>query len=122
VPNVSAYFGTAPDFWNVLLIAMVNLLPSTLLASRDFANKLAALSLPINRVVDALVGSSAGIRIDIKGEDNSIQRTAMWTGVYPLTYLSAQHSTRPDTQPSPQAFDLPPSHLRTLRPKPSSTA
>jgi len=82
VPNVSAFFGTAPDFWNLLLLAMVKLVPASLLGDRDFATKFAAISLPINRAVDAVVGSAAGIRIDVKDESNETQRRALWTGKY----------------------------------------
>jgi saccharopine dehydrogenase-like NADP-dependent oxidoreductase/ATP-dependent Clp protease adapter protein ClpS len=82
VPNVSAFFGTAPDFWNLLLIALVKIVPASLLGDRDFAAKFAAVSLPVNRVVDAVVGSAAAIRVDVKDESNKIVRTALWTGRY----------------------------------------
>lgn len=82
VPNVSAFFGTAPDFWNVLLLALVKIVPASLLGDRQFATKFAAISLPINRLVDAVVGSAAGIRIDVRNEKNETQRCALWTGRY----------------------------------------
>lgn len=82
VPNVSAFFGTAPDFWNLLLMGMVKVIPASLLGNRDFATKFAAVSLPINRLVDAVVGSAAGIRIDVKDESNENQSYALWTGRY----------------------------------------
>jgi hypothetical protein len=30
VPNVSAFFGTAPDFWNLLLMGIVKVIPASL--------------------------------------------------------------------------------------------
>jgi len=47
VPNVSAFFGTAPDFWNLLLLAMVKFVPASLLGDRDFATKYDALSISL---------------------------------------------------------------------------
>ena len=82
VPNVSAYFGTSPDFWNLLLLAMAAFLPRTLLNDRRFVQQLASATLPVNRLVDVFAGSAAGIRIDIKDEANRILRTGLWTGKY----------------------------------------
>mmetsp|Transcript_20864 Transcript_20864/g.47035 ORF Transcript_20864/g.47035 Transcript_20864/m.47035 type:complete len:342 (+) Transcript_20864:1-1026(+) len=71
VPDVDATFGTAPEFWNVLLEAIVKVVPRSLLGDREFAANFAKVSLPINRVVDAVVGSAAGMRVSLTSTDGS---------------------------------------------------
>ena len=91
VKNVSTYFGTAPGFWNDLFVLMT-LFPKKLLQNRyniifiahlvsypsyltyslmhrKLMQKFAALSLPLVRLVDLLVGSKNGIRVDIRTSD-----------------------------------------------------
>ncbi|EKX49272.1 hypothetical protein GUITHDRAFT_162125 [Guillardia theta CCMP2712] len=81
IPNVDATFATAPEFWNVLLRGIVKVIPRKLLSDRSFASKFAAISLPINRLVDAIVGSSAAIRIDVE-DKNQQTLSSIWYGRY----------------------------------------
>eukprot|EP01035_Chromulina_nebulosa_P019838 gene19838-25787_t len=65
VPNVETYFGTAPRFWNTLFTLMANVIPSNVLKNRRAMEALALFSLPLVRLIDAFVGSTNGIKVDI---------------------------------------------------------
>jgi hypothetical protein len=65
IANVDAFFGTAPKIWNTLFKAMALFFPQSLLRNRSAMNALGIISLPLVRLVDKLVGSSNGIRVDI---------------------------------------------------------
>jgi Saccharopine dehydrogenase NADP binding domain len=69
VGSSKALFGTAPDFWNVLLGLMAQL-PSSILANEDLMTKLALFSLPIVRVVDYFAGATNAMRCDVSSEQN----------------------------------------------------
>ena len=66
VETVSAYFGTSPGVWNLAMRMMADLLPRDLLRSRKFANALAGLIMPLVVAVDALVGKTTAMRVDVK--------------------------------------------------------
>ena len=63
-------FGTYPSFWNGLFGAM-KLLPRSLLMDKDKMQGLAIFSMPIIRVVDALVGGTNAMRVDAWGHDGT---------------------------------------------------
>lgn len=58
VPSVSARFGTDPFFWNWAMWLTARLVPRNLLNDRDFVKRFAALSDPLVRSVDKLVGET----------------------------------------------------------------
>ena len=68
--NVQTNFGTSPPFWNRLFAIMAKLIPKSLLKDRSAMDTFAAISLPMVRLVDSLVGSQNGIRVDIKTKNN----------------------------------------------------
>ena len=63
-------FGTYPSFWNGLFGAM-KLLPRSLLMDKGKMQGLAIFSMPIIRVVDALVGGTNAMRVDAWGRDGT---------------------------------------------------
>ena len=63
VANCASRFGTAPRVWNTLFAAM-KVLPMNLLRNRKAMQRLAQFSMPMIRVVDALVGSTNAMRVD----------------------------------------------------------
>ena len=65
IKNVETYFGTAPYFWNTLFFLMANIIPQSILKNRQLMSIFAGISLPMVRLVDSLVGSSNGIRVDL---------------------------------------------------------
>jgi len=67
VPNVSSRFGTDPLFWNYLFGAM-KAIPRSLLYNRDAMQNFALFSEPIIRAVDALVGATNAMRVDVTAE------------------------------------------------------
>ena len=69
--NVQTFFGTAPPFWNALFALMARIIPQKVLQNRKWMETLAIISLPMVRLVDTLVGSSNGIRVDIECRDDS---------------------------------------------------
>jgi len=66
ISNVATFFGTAPPFWNTLFFLMASVIPQAILKDRNLMTAFAAVSLPMVRLVDALVGSKNGIRVDLK--------------------------------------------------------
>lgn len=67
LPNlsVSTRFGTAPRFWNKLFSLMALVVPQTALQNRQAMKALAAVSLPMVRLVDSFVGSANGIHVQV---------------------------------------------------------
>lgn len=63
-------FGTYPSFWNGLFGAM-KLLPRSLLMDKAKMQALAVFSMPIIRVVDALVGGTNAMRVDAYSADDT---------------------------------------------------
>jgi saccharopine dehydrogenase-like NADP-dependent oxidoreductase len=63
-------FGTFPSFWNGLFGAM-KLLPRSLLMDKAKMQGLAVFSMPIIRVVDALVGGTNAMRVDAFAADGT---------------------------------------------------
>ena len=61
--NCTSRFGTAPDLWNCLFGAMRHV-PAVLLNNRAAMQALASFSMPVIRVVDALVGATNAMRVD----------------------------------------------------------
>jgi hypothetical protein len=64
--NVQTFFGTAPPIWNRLFQFMARLIPQKLLQNPAAMASLAQVSLPMVRLVDSMVGSSNGIRVDAR--------------------------------------------------------
>eukprot|EP00808_Paulinella_micropora_P017465 g80985.t1 len=60
-----AYFGTAPEAWNHLMISMAKNVPNKWLSDRSFCSKVAAVSILPNRVVDKFVGSSVEWKVEV---------------------------------------------------------
>jgi len=89
-PSVSAYFGTSPGVWNTMMQLMAKYLPKPLLQSRDFANGLAGLIMPLVRAVDKLVGETTAMRVDVKYENG---KTSSSLFVHPKTPHSAGAAT-----------------------------
>ena len=79
--NVETRFGTAPAIWNRLFAVMAKLVPQHLLQNRRAMNWFAAVSLPMVRLVDSLVGSQNGIRVDVRTAATSTRPGSTWTGV-----------------------------------------
>jgi len=68
VPTCVSRFGTYPTFWNGLF-GLLKALPRSLLSDRAKMQGLAVFSMPIIRVVDALVGGTNAMRVDAWGKD-----------------------------------------------------
>ncbi|GFR50296.1 hypothetical protein Agub_g12486 [Astrephomene gubernaculifera] len=73
VPSVSARFGTDPWFWNWAMWLTARLIPRRLLNDRTFVKAFAALSDPLVRNVDKIVGEAVAMRVevDLEGGKNS---------------------------------------------------
>lgn len=67
--EVFAKFGTAPSFWNVLLRIMAKTVPGAWLSDAGLMGRLARLSLPVVRAVDAVVGARTAMMVRAEGED-----------------------------------------------------
>lgn len=65
IKNVETFFGTAPPLWNSLFALFSLLIPQSILQNRNLMTALAGLSLPLVRLIDTLVGSTNGIRVDL---------------------------------------------------------
>lgn len=65
VKNVETFFGTAPPIWNKLFVLMAQSIPKRFLQDRDLMSKFAEFSLPMVYLIDKLVGSKNGIRVDV---------------------------------------------------------
>ena len=65
IKNVETFFGTAPPIWNKLFVLMAQSIPKRFLQDRDLMSKFAEFSLPMVYLVDKLVGSKNGIRVDV---------------------------------------------------------
>ena len=63
VANAASRFGTTPTFWNSLFGGM-KAIPQSLLADRGKMQGFALFSMPIIRIVDALVGATNAMRVD----------------------------------------------------------
>ena len=64
IKNVETFFGTAPPIWNTLF-SLMGLVPKSILQNRDLMAKFALFSLPMVYLIDKLVGSANGIRVDV---------------------------------------------------------
>ncbi len=64
VANVETFFGTAPPVWNTLF-SLMGLIPKKILQNRELMATFALFSLPMVYLIDKLVGSANGIRIDV---------------------------------------------------------
>ena len=71
IKNVSTFFGTSPVIWNKLFIYMARIIPQKLLQNRNAMKLLAAISLPMVRLVDLFVKSRNSIRIELKLKNNT---------------------------------------------------
>jgi Saccharopine dehydrogenase NADP binding domain len=72
ISTVETYFGTAPPLWNKLFALMANLIPQKVLQDRSAMTLLAKVSLPMVRLVDTLVGSTNGIRVDVTTKSGEV--------------------------------------------------
>ena len=70
IGTIVTKFGTAPEYWNVLLGLMARL-PSDWLANERWMEKLAFISLPIVRIVDYFAGATNAMRVDVFPTNNS---------------------------------------------------
>ena len=71
IANCSSRFGTAPDLWNGLFGA-IKVLPNSLLNSRPAMQKLASMSMPVIRLVDAMVGATNAMRVDAFKKEGTV--------------------------------------------------
>jgi saccharopine dehydrogenase-like NADP-dependent oxidoreductase len=76
--TVKARFGTSPGIWNGAMVAIANLVPKSLLENQDAMKGLANFSAPIVRSVDAIVGETTSIRVDVKLKDGK-QSVGLYT-------------------------------------------
>lgn len=72
--SVSSRFSTEPELWNGLFGLSKRLVPDALLADRDAMQALALFSEPVVRAVDALVGSTNVMKVDVT-DDRGVVRT-----------------------------------------------
>ncbi len=63
IANCCSRFGTAPDLWNGLF-GVMKVLPHSWLNNRPAMQKLASMSMPVIRMVDAMVGATNAMRVD----------------------------------------------------------
>ena len=70
--SVETRFGTAPAFWNRLFALMALVMPQPLLQNRAAMKTLAAVSLPMVRLVDMFVGKTNGIHVEVTRRDGSM--------------------------------------------------
>jgi len=73
IENVETFFGTSPPIWNKLFVLMANLIPQHILKDRQKMDVFARFSLPMVRLVDNLVGSQNGIRVDVTSKTGEIR-------------------------------------------------
>ena len=64
--TVKTRFGTSPGVWNMAMSVVSAVAPKEALANRDTASRLAKLTAPLVRAVDALVGERTAMRVDVK--------------------------------------------------------
>lgn len=64
--------GTAPDVWNVILVAMAKVLPRAWWRSERFSGALAAFSEPMVALTDKFVGETHGVRVDVTDEAGNV--------------------------------------------------
>ena len=64
--TVKSRFGTAPGAWNLAMGLMASLVPKEVLLDKKVAGTLAALTAPLVRAVDGLVGERTAMRVDVK--------------------------------------------------------
>ena len=72
--SVSSRFSTEPELWNGLFGLSKRVVPDALLADRDAMQALALFSEPVVRAVDALVGSTNVMKVDVT-DDRGVVRT-----------------------------------------------
>ncbi|TFJ87851.1 hypothetical protein NSK_001198 [Nannochloropsis salina CCMP1776] len=77
VPNVSTFFGTAPNGWNYLLKGMA-MLPAKILQDRALMQALAIVSEPLVRLVDTLVGTANAMRVTATSKRGTESATALY--------------------------------------------
>ena len=76
--TVKARFGTSPGLWNGAMVAIANLIPKPLLENQEAMKALATVSAPIVRSVDAMVGETTSIRVEVKLKDGK-QAVSLYT-------------------------------------------
>lgn len=64
--------GTAPDVWNVILVAMARVLPRAWWRSQRFSGFLAAFSEPMVALTDRFVGETHGVRVDVTDTEGNV--------------------------------------------------
>eukprot|EP00746_Dinoflagellata_sp_MGD_P083736 gnl/MRDRNA2_/MRDRNA2_33302_c0_seq1.p1 gnl/MRDRNA2_/MRDRNA2_33302_c0~~gnl/MRDRNA2_/MRDRNA2_33302_c0_seq1.p1 ORF type:complete len:303 (+),score=58.95 gnl/MRDRNA2_/MRDRNA2_33302_c0_seq1:88-909(+) len=67
----STGMGTAPGIWNVILVALVALVPRNLWRARWFSEGMAWFSLPMVALTDRFVGETHAMRVEVTGSDGS---------------------------------------------------
>eukprot|EP00873_Tetraselmis_striata_P024375 jgi/Tetstr1/444639/TSEL_032487.t1 len=82
VPSVSARFGTS-ELWNWAMVAVARLAPKSMLENREAVSKFAALSDPLVRAVDKIVGEKVSMKIEVDFTDGTSV-----CGLYTHKYLS----------------------------------
>ncbi|KAI3450018.1 hypothetical protein Pfo_006683 [Paulownia fortunei] len=104
VPSVSARFGTAPFFWNWTISAIIRLLPAEFLRDKNIVQWLVPLSYPLIRIIDAISGETASIKVDLQCSDGSSsaaifshKRLSEATGISTAAFVIAvlEGSTKP---------------------------
>ena len=66
--------GTAPEIWNIIMGAMVKLIPRSAWLSPVFSQGLATFSEPMVKLTDKFVGETHAIRVDVRGESGETVR------------------------------------------------
>ena len=69
--TVKTRFGTSPGVWNFAMTLMASLVPRDVLLNKSVAGALAALTAPLVRAVDAIVGERTAMRVDTKMKDGT---------------------------------------------------
>lgn len=82
--------GTAPDIWNVILVAMAKVVPRAWWRSQRFSGFLAAFSQPMVALTDRFVGETHGVRVDVTDEEGNVATGVQVRGD-PLSGNAAPH-------------------------------
>eukprot|EP00808_Paulinella_micropora_P003891 g76600.t1 len=65
VSECKAYFGTGPEMWNSVHLALAKNLPRKWLKSREWCENFAKISMFPNRIVDKFVGAAVGMKLEV---------------------------------------------------------
>jgi saccharopine dehydrogenase-like NADP-dependent oxidoreductase len=79
VPCIAARFGTSPGIWNGAMAAMAAVVPRSVLQDPKAAAAIAGALDPLVRAVDALVGETMAMRVDLE-----------WSGASSTTAMSSR--------------------------------